>query len=89
MIKTHELLHSLKNVSETGVLKKLFAKAHKRTKVLETPLPKNITEKSQRIATYIEDKKEVSKWDPVVKKNRRVKQYFFVRCFAIMVLNYN
>ena len=73
MIKTHELLHSLsKNVSETGVLKKLFAKAHKRTKVLETPLPKNVTEKSQRIATYMEDKKEVSKWDPVVKKNRRV-----------------
>ena len=77
MIKTHELLHSLsKNVSETGVLKKLFAKAHKRTKVLETPLPKNVTEKSQRIATYMEDKKEVSKWDPVVKKNRRVWENF-------------
>jgi U3 small nucleolar RNA-associated protein 14 len=50
----------------------LFAKAHKRTKVLDTPMPKHITEKAQRIATYNEDKKEVSQWDPVVKKNRKV-----------------
>jgi U3 small nucleolar RNA-associated protein 14 len=65
-------LHSLKDVSETSVLKKMFSKAHKRTKVLETPLPKNITEKAQRIAAYVEDKKEVSKWEPTVKKNRKV-----------------
>jgi U3 small nucleolar RNA-associated protein 14 len=53
-------------------LKKLFAKAHKRTKVLETPVPKHLSEKAQRIASYVQDKKEVSKWEPIVKKNRKV-----------------
>jgi U3 small nucleolar RNA-associated protein 14 len=35
-------------------------------------MPKHITEKAQRIATYNADKKEVSQWDPIVKKNRKV-----------------
>lgn len=61
---------------ETSRLKKVLAKAHKRTKVLETPVPKYLSEKAQRIATYVQDKKEVSKWDPIVKKNRKVKRLF-------------
>ena len=71
-IKTHELLHSLQASSDVATLKKLFSKAHKRTKVLETPMAKHITEKAQRIATYMENKKEISVWDPIVKKNRQV-----------------
>ncbi len=71
-IKTHELLNSLKNVSDAGALKKLFSKAHKKTKVLDTPLPKFISEKAQRVASYVEDKKEISKWDPVIQRNRKV-----------------
>ena len=61
---------------ETSRIKKVLAKAHKRTKVLETPVPKYLSEKAQRIATYVQDKKEVSKWDPIVKKNRKVKRLF-------------
>lgn len=71
-IKAHELLSSLKGVSEAASLKKMFSLAHKRQKVLETPLPKHITDKSLRIASYIQDKKEVSTWDPIIKKNRTV-----------------
>lgn len=71
-IKTYEILNSLKNVSESGSLKKVLSKAHKRNKVLDTPLPKYLSEKAQRISSYIEEKKEVSKWDYVVQKNRRV-----------------
>lgn len=71
-IKTYEILNSLKNLSESGTLKKVLAKAHKRTKVLETPLPKHLSEKAQRISAYLDEKKEVSKWDPIVQKNRRV-----------------
>jgi hypothetical protein len=44
-IKAHELIGSLKNVSNIGSLKKVLSKAHKRTKVLETPLPTHISEK--------------------------------------------
>ena len=58
--------------ADTLALKKLFAKTHKRTKVLETPLPKHVTERAQRIAAYIEDKRDVSQWDSTVNKNRRV-----------------
>lgn len=76
-IKAYELLSSLKDVSEAGTLKKIFSKAQKRTKVLETPLPKHMSEKAQRIASYIEEKKEVSEWDPVVKRNRLVKYFGF------------
>lgn len=71
-IKAYDILNSLKNIPETSRLKKLFAKAHKRTKVLETPVPKHLSEKALRIASYVQDKKEVSQWDPIVKKNRRV-----------------
>lgn len=73
-IKTYEILNSLKNLSESGTLKKVLAKAHKRTKVLDTPLPKHLTEKAQRVSAYNEEKKEVSKWEPIVQKNRRVRE---------------
>jgi U3 small nucleolar RNA-associated protein 14 len=76
-IKTHELLNSVKNSSDGSALRKLFSKAHKRTKVLDTPLPRFVSEKAQRIASYIEDKKEISKWDPVIRKNRQADQLVF------------
>jgi len=76
-IKAFELLNSLKGVSEASELKKLFARTHKRQKVLETPVPKHIGEKALRIASYIQDKKEVSVWDPIVKRNRAAEQLTF------------
>jgi hypothetical protein len=44
-IRAHELLSSLRNVSNIGDVKKLLSKAQKRTKLLETPLPRNISDK--------------------------------------------
>lgn len=76
-IKAFELLNSLKGVSEAAHLKKIFSQTHKRQKVLETPLPKHVSDKALRIASYIQDKKEVSIWDPVVKKNRKAEQLVF------------
>ena len=73
-IKTHELLTSLKNIPNLGSLKKVLTKAHKRTKVLETPLPKNITDKAHRITSYICAKNEVTVWDPIVRRNRQADQ---------------
>lgn len=55
----------------------MFSQTHKRQKVLETPLPKHISDKSLRIASYIQDKKEVSTWDPIVKRNRTAEQLVF------------
>ena len=58
-------------------MKKIFAKTHKRTKKLDTPLPKFISEKAERVASYAEDKKEVSKWEPIIKRNRKAEQLTF------------
>jgi hypothetical protein len=44
-IRPHELIGSLKNVSNIGSLRKVLSKTHKRTKVLETPLPKHVSDK--------------------------------------------
>lgn len=74
-IKTYEILNSLKGFSQSGTLKKMIGKTHKRTKVLDTPLPKYISDKAQRISSYLDNKKEVGKWDTVVQKNRRVRTF--------------
>ncbi|CAF1054400.1 unnamed protein product [Brachionus calyciflorus] len=76
-IRPSDLLNSLKDISESGELKKLFSKAQSRTKVLDTPLPKYLSEKAQRLAAYTDEKKEVSKWDPVIKRNRMSEQLVF------------
>ena len=41
-------------------------------KLFSYQVPKHLSEKAQRIATYSQEKKEVSKWEPIVKKNRKV-----------------
>ena len=76
-IKTFEILNALcktdsKIASESGELLKMFAKTYKRNKVLDTPLPKHITDKAQRIASYDAEKKEISQWDSTIKQNRQV-----------------
>ncbi len=75
----------MENVSEATALKKIFAQAHKRTKILETPLPKHVSDKAQRIASYIQDKKEVSKWDSIVQKNRKVQNLIFEKIYFLFI----
>lgn len=63
-----------KDVS-SGIEKKL--KKLSRKKALEKPLDKNKADQLERKAAYNLVNKEVSKWDPIVDKNRRAKQLKF------------
>ncbi|CAG8573767.1 2092_t:CDS:10 [Ambispora gerdemannii] len=57
-IELKDLLATLQD--ETGYIKQ----------PLSPPLPKRIQEKFNRQAAYEETKKEISKWEPIVKRNR-------------------
>lgn len=76
-IKTHELLDSLKNLSNLAPIKKTLIKAKNRTRTLDTPLPRHLSEKAKRVTAYLQDKKEISKWEPIVKRNRHAEQLEF------------
>ncbi|CAF0886730.1 unnamed protein product [Rotaria sp. Silwood1] len=71
-IKSHQLLSSLKKTSSLQIqtLKKQLAKVNKHQAVLQQPLQKPQAEKAERIAAYNQEKKSLSKWDPIVEKNR-------------------
>ncbi|CAF4251971.1 unnamed protein product [Rotaria sp. Silwood2] len=71
-IKSHQLLSSLKKTSSLQIqtLKKQLAKVNKHQAVLQQPLQKPQAEKAERIAAYNQEKKSLTKWDPVVEKNR-------------------
>ena len=55
----------------------MFSKVQSRTKVLDTPLAGYLSEKAQRLAAYFEEKKQISEWDGVVKRNRAADQLVF------------
>ncbi|CAF0926190.1 unnamed protein product [Adineta steineri] len=71
-IKSHQLLSSLKKTSSLQVesLKKQLAKVNKHQSVLQQPLQKPQAEKAERIAAYNQEKKSLTKWDPIVEKHR-------------------
>jgi U3 small nucleolar RNA-associated protein 14 len=71
-IKSHQLLSSLKKTSSLQVqtLNKQLAKVNKHQAVLQQPLQKPQAEKAERIAAYDQEKKSLTKWDPIVEKNR-------------------
>ncbi|RMZ97842.1 U3 small nucleolar RNA-associated 14 -like protein [Brachionus plicatilis] len=76
-IRPSDLLNSLSGIHDSGELKKIFSKAQSRTKVLDTPLPAYLSGKAQRLAAYSEEKKQIAKWDPVVRRNRAADQLVF------------
>ncbi|CAJ0939429.1 unnamed protein product [Ranitomeya imitator] len=66
----------IKKVTPLSNVKKQLNKL-KETKSVELPLSKEETQKIQRILSYKNASEEVSKWDNVVKENRRAEQLVF------------
>ncbi|KAI8919200.1 Utp14 protein-domain-containing protein [Powellomyces hirtus] len=67
------LLGSIGEQTGFGGLKKQVAalsKAKGKTDTVDAPLPKRIQDRLERQAAYEESKTEISKWQPLVKKNR-------------------
>jgi U3 small nucleolar RNA-associated protein 14 len=70
-VQLHELVGILKNTgSQVDIRKKL--KSAKNKKTLPTPLNKLEQERVERSIAYEKNQKEVSKWLPIVQKNRQV-----------------
>ncbi|CAG8469082.1 4136_t:CDS:2 [Ambispora leptoticha] len=70
-IELKDLLATLQEETGYSILKKeLDNKKNKVKQPLPPPLPKRIQEKFNRQAAYEETKKEISKWEPIVKRNR-------------------
>ncbi|XP_053213537.1 U3 small nucleolar RNA-associated protein 14 homolog A-like [Panonychus citri] len=73
-VEIHHLLNSI--VDKTGKIKKQIRKiTHK--KLLPLPLNTPLTKKIERQVNYGETVKEVSKWEPIVNKNREAPQLSF------------
>ncbi|XP_069602195.1 U3 small nucleolar RNA-associated protein 14 homolog A isoform X1 [Ranitomeya imitator] len=75
-ISLTDLIDPIKKVTPLSNVKKQLNKL-KETKSVELPLSKEETQKIQRILSYKNASEEVSKWDNVVKENRRAEQLVF------------
>ncbi|XP_073498282.1 U3 small nucleolar RNA-associated protein 14 homolog A [Phyllobates terribilis] len=75
-ISLTDLINPIKKVTPLSNVKKQLNKL-KETKSVELPLSKEETQKIQRILSYKKASEEVSKWESVVKENRRAEQLVF------------
>ncbi|XP_044538660.1 U3 small nucleolar RNA-associated protein 14 homolog A [Gracilinanus agilis] len=71
-----ELLGPLKPSSSLGTVKKQLKKVKKK-KTVDLPLSKEERERIHREAAYNKISQDMTKWDPVVLKNRRAEQLVF------------
>ncbi|XP_060585732.1 uncharacterized protein LOC132741554 [Ruditapes philippinarum] len=77
VVKLHELVGSLKESTSHGELKNQLRNVSKSKKTVSTPLPKHEKEKIDRATAYETTSGEISKWDPIVRKNRKADQIQF------------
>ncbi|XP_076308315.1 U3 small nucleolar RNA-associated protein 14 homolog A-like [Tachypleus tridentatus] len=76
-VKLHELLSSLKQISSHTTIKKQLRSAARKSKTLDSPLPTAQVERIKRSLAFEKVKKDLSKWDPVVEKNRFAEQIVY------------
>lgn len=76
-VAVHQLLMGLKQTEKHRQLRRQVRAISRNAKVLPTPLPKPQQERVQRLVAYNKVEGEVSRWDPVVKKNRTAEQICF------------
>ncbi|XP_069749331.1 U3 small nucleolar RNA-associated protein 14 homolog A [Narcine bancroftii] len=77
-IDISDLVGSIRSSSPSlKIVKKQLTKFEKTNKPLDLPLNKLQSEKIQRILAYEKTGKEITKWDPIVRKNRKAEQLTF------------
>lgn len=76
-VQLEDLLGAFKTSTKHGSLKKKLKRIEKK-KTLSVPLPRHEKEQIQRSVAYSEVKKEISKWDSVVKENRNVRKFVII-----------
>ncbi|KAG0414482.1 hypothetical protein HPB47_008357 [Ixodes persulcatus] len=76
-VAVHQLLMNLKQTEKHRQLRRQVRAISRNAKVLPTPLPKPQQQRVERQVAYDKVEGEVSRWDPVVKKNRLAEQICF------------
>ncbi|KAM7307190.1 U3 small nucleolar RNA-associated protein 14 homolog A [Ixodes scapularis] len=76
-VAVHQLLMNLKQTEKHRQLRRQVRAISRNAKVLPTPLPKPQQHRVERQVAYDKVEGEVSRWDPVVKKNRLAEQICF------------
>lgn len=76
-ITIHDLLDPLHGEPVYSKLRKRMHQLENRSLALHAPLPKSERERLERKAAYEQSKKDITKWEPLVKRNREAPTVFF------------
>lgn len=76
-VSVEELMGSLHSTAGFGALRKRMQQLQKKQQPVTAPLPKIIQERIERKVGYEKSKDEVTKWQPLVKKNREAPSLVF------------
>lgn len=76
-VKLHELVGALQDSALNSDLKKQVNRIAKKEKVVDVPLSKIHQDRVIRNAAYTDTRKELGKWDPIIKENRLADQIQF------------
>lgn len=76
-ISIHDLLNPLQGKTGFSKIRKNLHRMEKKSMPTLTPLPKSDKERVERKAVYEIRKKDITKWEPLVKRNREAPTLFF------------
>lgn len=76
-ISIEDLLEPLQGKSGYSKLRKRMHQMHKKSTAVLAPLPKPEQEKLERKVVYEKSKKDITKWEPLVKMNREAPSIYF------------
>ncbi|KAL5218186.1 hypothetical protein ABZP36_018870 [Zizania latifolia] len=76
-VTIHDLLNNIQDKPGYSKIRKRVQQQEKKPMVVQPPLPKMEREKLERSVVYQESRKEVTKWEPIVKRNREAPTLYF------------
>ncbi|KAJ6404185.1 hypothetical protein OIU84_012382 [Salix udensis] len=76
-IAIEDLLESIQGKPGYRELRKITRQVEKKGKVLQAPLPKEDRDRLERSAAYEQSKKDITRWEPLVKRNREAPTIMF------------
>lgn len=76
-ISIEDLLNPLRGKSGYSKLRKRMQQVEKNAKTIHAPLPKADQAKVERKVAYEMSKKDITKWEPIIKKNREAPTILF------------
>uniref|UniRef100_A0A5B7CB94 U3 small nucleolar RNA-associated protein 14 n=1 Tax=Davidia involucrata TaxID=16924 RepID=A0A5B7CB94_DAVIN len=76
-ISIQDLLDPLQGKSGFSKLRRSVHRMERKSMSIQTPLPKPDQEKLERKVAYEQSKKDITKWEPLVKRNREAPTLYF------------